>query len=50
MYEIEDPKTITYLAKLYEGKLVGHRAEKQKQKERQQQSKSNSGKHAVKRG
>ena len=52
MYEVDDPQTITYLAKLYEGKLVGHRAEQQKQKEKQRQAKSNSstGKHTVKRG
>ena len=32
VYDIEDPKTLLYIMKLYEGRLVGYRAEQAEQK------------------
>lgn len=47
VYEVEEPKTILYLMKLYESKLVGYRAtkaeERRKAEERKARSKAPSG-------
>lgn len=43
MYEVQEPKVILYLMKLYEVSLVNYRAEKAEQKRKANERKSNAG-------
>jgi hypothetical protein len=45
LYEVEDPKEMIYYLKLYEGIVIGHRAEKseKKRKSEERKRKSSSG-------
>ena len=43
MYEIQEPKVILYLMKMYEGALVTYRADKAEQKRKADERKSKSG-------
>ena len=43
LYEVDDVRTIVYLMKLYEGKLVSYRAEKAEQQRKAAERKSKSG-------
>ena len=43
LYEVDDVKTIIYIMKMYEAKIVNYRAEKAEAKRKQEQRKSKSG-------
>jgi len=43
LYEVEDPKTIMYIMKMYESIIVEHRAEKAEQKRKAEERKAKSG-------
>ena len=40
LYNVDDPKTIFYIMKLYEGELVAHRAEKAEEKRKAEERKA----------
>lgn len=44
LYEIENPKIILYLMKLYEGSIVSYRAEKAEKKQKADERKASGGK------
>ena len=43
LYEVDDVKTIIYIMKMYEAKIVNYRAEKAEAKRKQEQRKSKGG-------
>ncbi len=43
LYEVEDRKTIIYIMKMYEGKLVNYRAERAEQRRKAEERKTKSG-------
>jgi hypothetical protein len=43
LYEIENPKTILYLMKMYEGSIVSYRAEKAEKKRKADERKAKAG-------
>lgn len=42
LYEVEDPKTVLYVMKMYEGIIVSHRANKAEQKRKAEEKKRKS--------
>jgi len=43
LYEVEDPKTVFYIMKVYEGKLVQHKAEEAARKRKAEERKAKAG-------
>lgn len=43
LYEVEDPRTVFYIMKLYENKLIAHRAEKAERERKSRERKANAG-------